>query len=119
MKAPQERNSNTINVEDAVGRVLMHDITCVIPEKFKGPAFKKGHIIRNEDVEKLKSLGKEKIYVFNINEDEYHEKKKYMFLILMKMNIMKMMPLKYSNTWRVLMCLCPAHPKGKYFFLPK
>ena len=63
-----------VRVEDAVGMVLVHDITEVDLEKnFKGRAFKKGHIIRPEDVEKLKKLGKDYIYVFELTEDEVHE----------------------------------------------
>ena len=63
-----------VKVEDAVGMVLVHDITEVDPERgFKGRAFKKGHIIRPEDVEKLKKLGKEYIYVLELSEDEIHE----------------------------------------------
>ena len=30
-----------INVEDAVGTVLAHDMTRIIPEEFKGVGFKK------------------------------------------------------------------------------
>ena len=63
----------TLKVEKSVGKILLHDITSIVPGKFKGPAFKKGHIIRDEDIPKLKDLGKEKIYVFEIPENEYHE----------------------------------------------
>jgi molybdenum cofactor synthesis domain-containing protein len=62
-----------IKVEDAVGEVLIHDITKVDGDKFKGRVFKKGHIIRPEDIEVLKDLGKEHIYVLEIKEDEIHE----------------------------------------------
>ncbi len=63
-----------VKVEDAVGMVLVHDITEVDLERnFKGRAFKKGHIIRPEDVEKLKKLGKEFVYVLELSEDEIHE----------------------------------------------
>lgn len=62
-----------IDTAGAVGQVLCHDITEIVPGKFKGRAFKKGHIIREEDVEKLLSLGKDHIYIFEITEDELHE----------------------------------------------
>jgi molybdenum cofactor synthesis domain-containing protein len=62
-----------IRVEDAVGQVLLHDITKVDGDKFKGRIFKKGHIIREEDIEVLKSVGKDHIYIFEIKEDEIHE----------------------------------------------
>lgn len=63
----------TISVKDAVGTVLAHDITEIRPNEFKGRAFKKGHIIREEDVCHLQKLGKEHLFVLNIAEDEMHE----------------------------------------------
>lgn len=62
-----------IDTVDAIGHVLSHDITEIVPGKFKGRAFKKGHVIRQEDVEKLLSLGKDHIYIFEMAEDELHE----------------------------------------------
>jgi len=63
-----------INVEDAVGTVLAHDITEVrANHEFKGRAFKKGHVITEEDICKLLSLGKERLYVLKVNDDEVHE----------------------------------------------
>jgi len=53
--------------------VLGHDITKVIPGKFKGPAFRRGHVIRSEDIPELLSLGKEHIYVMELQEGEVHE----------------------------------------------
>ena len=47
-----------VPVEKAVGMILCHDITRIIPGEFKGRAFKKGHIIQKEDVEELLQLGK-------------------------------------------------------------
>lgn len=64
---------DTVKTENAIGMVLGHDITEIVPGKFKGIAFKKGHIIKEEDIEKLLRIGKENIYVFNLNEDELHE----------------------------------------------
>ena len=58
---------------DAVGYVLQHDITEIIPNEKKGRAFKKGHIIREEDVEKLLRLGKDHIYVFELGDKGIHE----------------------------------------------
>jgi molybdenum cofactor synthesis domain-containing protein len=63
----------TIQVEDAVGMVLAHDITEIRKDDFKGRAFKKGHIIRQEDISHLQRLGKEHLFVINIAEDEMHE----------------------------------------------
>ena len=62
-----------IPVEKAVGMILCHDITRIIPGEFKGRAFKKGHIIQKEDIEKLLELGKEQIYVWEPKAGEIHE----------------------------------------------
>jgi molybdenum cofactor synthesis domain-containing protein len=53
--------------------VLPHDITEIRSEEFKGRAFRKGHIIRAEDIEHLKRLGKENIYVLELGSDDIHE----------------------------------------------
>ncbi|MDH3391859.1 MAG: molybdopterin-binding protein [Desulfobulbaceae bacterium] len=63
----------SIPVDQAVGMVLPHDITEIVKDEFKGCAFKKGHIIRTEDVEHLRRLGKEHIYVLELTENEIHE----------------------------------------------
>lgn len=70
--------AKTIPVEQAVGMVLPHDITEIRQasengRSFKGPAFRKGHIIRAEDIEHLRRLGKEHIYILTLDEDEIHE----------------------------------------------
>ena len=62
-----------VKVEEAVGMVLGHDITEIVPGEFKGVAFKKGHIIKESDIERLLRIGKEHIYIFDLNEDELHE----------------------------------------------
>lgn len=62
-----------IPVQEAVGKVLIHDITCIVPGEFKGRAFKKGHVIGEEDVSKLLNLGKENIYVSDLKEGSVHE----------------------------------------------
>ncbi len=62
-----------IPVDQAAGMVLPHDITEIVKGKFKGCAFKKGHIIRPEDIEHLRCLGKEHIYALELSQDEIHE----------------------------------------------
>ena len=42
-----------IPVAKAVGTVLAHDLTRILPGEFKGRAFKRGHIVREEDVPAL------------------------------------------------------------------
>ena len=66
-------SAEIIPVEQCIGKVLAHDITEIRPGQFKGPAFKKGHIIKEEDLEHLRRLGKEHLFVLHIGEGEYHE----------------------------------------------
>lgn len=62
-----------IKVQEAVGSVICHDITQIIPGKVKGVAFKKGHIVKEEDIPVLLSLGKENLYVWEKKEGMLHE----------------------------------------------
>ncbi|OGW18451.1 MAG: hypothetical protein A2072_07140, partial [Nitrospirae bacterium GWC1_57_7] len=68
-----EEGSRTIPVSQAVGMVLAHDITEIRAGEFKGRAFKKGHLVRSEDICLLQKLGKEHLFVLHIAEDELHE----------------------------------------------
>ncbi len=61
-----------IRVEDAVGMELCHDITAMY-DGFKGAAFKRGHIIRKEDIPKLLDYGKQTVFVWEENAGEIHE----------------------------------------------
>ncbi len=63
----------TISVFEAEGMVLCHDITEIVPDMFKGRAFKKGHVVRREDIPRLLDLGKEHLYVMELNEKMLHE----------------------------------------------
>jgi molybdenum cofactor synthesis domain-containing protein len=62
-----------VKLEDAVGMILCHDITEIIPGERKGRAFKKGHRIEAADLDRLRGLGKNHIYVLHMDEDEVHE----------------------------------------------
>ena len=62
-----------IPVDNAVGMVLSHDVTEIVPGRFKGPAFKRGHVIRPEDVDRLRDLGKENIAALDLGPDWVHE----------------------------------------------
>lgn len=62
-----------IKTEDAVGHVLCHDMTQIIKGEFKGPRFKKGHIVSEDDIEVLLSMGKENLYVWERKEGFLHE----------------------------------------------
>lgn len=60
-------------VQDAVGMVLGHDLTQILPGEFKGPKFKKGHIIQPEDIEVMLSMGKQHLYVVDKEDTDIHE----------------------------------------------
>lgn len=62
-----------MRTEDAVGQMLCHDITQIIPGEKKGPVFRKGHIIREEDIPVLLSVGKDHVYIWEVNENMLHE----------------------------------------------
>jgi hypothetical protein len=66
-------SATTIPLDRAVGKVLAHDITEIRPGQFKGTAFTRGHIIREEDLPHLRRLGKEHIFVLHIEPGEVHE----------------------------------------------
>lgn len=61
-----------IRVEDAVGMALCHDITAM-RDGFKGAAFKRGHVITQEDIPALLDLGKRTVFVWEDNAGEIHE----------------------------------------------
>ena len=62
-----------IRTEDAAGQVLCHDITQILPGEFKGPRFRKGHIVQPEDIPVLLSIGKENLYVWEKTPGILHE----------------------------------------------
>lgn len=62
-----------IKTKDAIGHVICHDVTQIIRGKTKDAIFRKGHIIREEDVPVLLSLGKDHIYIWEKNENMLHE----------------------------------------------
>lgn len=63
----------SVKVEDAIGMVLGHDLTKIVPDGFKGAAFRKGHIITDKDVQELKDMGKYHINVIELDEEKLHE----------------------------------------------
>lgn len=62
-----------IPVENAVGTVLAHDMTRIVPGESKGVGFKKGHVVRPEDVPELKKIGKQTLYVLDLPPHRIHE----------------------------------------------
>lgn len=69
----EERAHLIVPIAEAAGLVLAHDITEIRPGEFKGRAFRKGQVIQAENIEHLRRLGKEHLYVLKITEDELHE----------------------------------------------
>jgi len=63
----------TVPVQESVGMVLCHDVTQIIPGRFKGPAFKKGHIVQVDDIPRLLDMGKERLFVMEIHNGLLHE----------------------------------------------
>lgn len=66
-------NLKKIKTEEAIGSVLCHDITRIVKDEVKDAAFRKGHIIREEDIPLLLSMGKDHVYVWENKEGMLHE----------------------------------------------
>lgn len=62
-----------VPVKDAVGMVLCHDLTRIVPGEGKGAAFRRGHLVRAEDIPLLLSMGKERLYVWEVQPGMLHE----------------------------------------------
>lgn len=62
-----------VRVEEAVGMVLGHDMTRIVPGECKGLAFRKGHIVREEDIPLLRDIGKEYIFLLELGPGQVHE----------------------------------------------
>lgn len=62
-----------IQTEDAIGHVLCHDLTQIIPGVSKDARFRKGHVVTEEDIPVLLSMGKEHLYVWEKKEGILHE----------------------------------------------
>lgn len=75
-----------IKTEDAVGSVLCHDLTQIIKGVTKDAVFRKGHIVREEDIPVLLSIGKEHLYVWEADENLLHENDAAKILCAMSKN---------------------------------
>ncbi|MEM2942825.1 MAG: molybdopterin-binding protein [Candidatus Bathyarchaeia archaeon] len=70
----RELRKTIISLEESVGKVPSHDITKITRlGKYKGTLFRKGHTIEGGDLEKLRRLGKEHIYILELEPGELHE----------------------------------------------
>jgi molybdenum cofactor synthesis domain-containing protein len=70
----------TIKTQDAVGSVLCHDLTRIVKDQIKETAFRKGHIVQQEDLELLLSMGKKHLYVWELGPEMLHENEAAMAL---------------------------------------
>lgn len=57
----------------AVGHVLCHDLTQIIPGEYKDARFRKGHVVTAEDIPVLLSMGKEHLFVWEKKPGFLHE----------------------------------------------
>lgn len=62
-----------IETKNAVGHVLCHDLTRIVKDQMKGAQFKKGHIVTEEDIPLLLEMGKDRLYVWEVDESKLHE----------------------------------------------
>ena len=62
-----------IETKNAAGAVLCHDITQIIRGVTKDARFRKGHVVTEEDIPVLLSLGKDHLYVWEAGDDMLHE----------------------------------------------
>ena len=64
----------TVNLDQAIGHILSHDLTKIdVKTGFKGAIFKKGHVVGQGDIETLRSMGREHLTILELEEDEVHE----------------------------------------------
>ena len=69
----RQEEMKTVRTVDAVGHVLCHDITQIVKGVTKDARFRKGHIVTEEDIPILLSLGKENLYVWEKDDSMLHE----------------------------------------------
>jgi len=62
-----------IDTKEAVGHVLCHDLTRIVPGESKDAQFRKGHVVTEEDIPMLLSMGKDHLYVWEVDENTLHE----------------------------------------------
>lgn len=61
-----------VKVQDAIGMTLCHDITAMV-DGFKGAAFKRGHVVTQEDIPRLLDIGKQHVFIWEENAGKIHE----------------------------------------------
>ena len=68
-----------IRTEDAVGHILCHDITQIIKDEKKGVLFKKGHVVKEDDIPLLLSVGKEHLFVWEKKKESFMKMRRQKF----------------------------------------
>jgi molybdenum cofactor synthesis domain-containing protein len=62
-----------VKIEEALGKHLLHDMTGIMADGFKGVVFKRGHLVSEEDLETLRKIGKDHVYVGELDSNQVHE----------------------------------------------
>ncbi len=63
-----------VQVDQAVGMVISHDLTQIdVQQGYKGARFKRGHVVRQDDIPVLKSMGKNTLTIIHLEEGDVHE----------------------------------------------
>jgi molybdenum cofactor synthesis domain-containing protein len=73
MQSKERERMRKVKADEAIGMVLGHDVTRIVPGEFKGAVFKKGHIIQEKDIPILLDTGNDEIYVLELHTGELHE----------------------------------------------
>ena len=76
-----------VKTRDAVGHVLCHDLTQIIPGQTKDARFKMGHIVSEQDIPVLLAMGKDNLYVWEEIEGMLHENQAAEHLIALCRNL--------------------------------
>ncbi|HPF43498.1 MAG TPA: molybdopterin-binding protein [Syntrophomonadaceae bacterium] len=63
----------TVEVQNSVGKMICHDITKVTRGEFKDAIFRKGHIVQPDDIPVLLKIGKENLYIMELDSGDIHE----------------------------------------------
>jgi hypothetical protein len=69
-----------VRTTEAAGKILCHDMTRIVPGEIKETRFRKGRIIREEDIPVLLDMGKEEIYIWEAQPGMVHEEDGALFL---------------------------------------
>jgi hypothetical protein len=69
-----------VKTTEAAGKILCHDLTRIVPGEVKETRFRKGRVIREEDIPVLLDMGKEELYIWEAQPGMVHEEDGAVFL---------------------------------------